>query len=59
METKKIIDYKLVKVFISSASNQVFFENEVLELIKKGYIPQGGVANYDGDCFQALIKYEE
>ena len=59
MEAKKIIDYKVVTGYISSDSNKVFFENKVLDLIKLGYIPIGGVANYKGDCFQALIKYED
>lgn len=40
MEAKKIIDYKLVRMGFSYENTQVMFEKEVLELIKKGYIPQ-------------------
>ena len=43
----------------SYENTQEMFEKEVLELIKKGYIPQGGVAFKENDWFQALIKYEE
>lgn len=50
---KTIIDYKIVGGY-----GQDHTQKDVLEYIKDGYIPIGGVTTYDGKTFyQAMIKY--
>jgi hypothetical protein len=60
MENKKIIDYKIVRHYVANVTpRQELFEKAVLDLIKQGYIPIGGVAFSDHDWLQAMVKYED
>ena len=60
MEEKKIIDY----VIIDFNGNSSLLRTEVLEYIKKGYVPLGGATtvyrsgghNY---YIQTMVKYEK
>ena len=57
MESKKIVDY--IILYSSDTSNLRLL---VLEKIKEGYVPQGGVSYGGGDYFtkyvQAMAKFE-
>jgi hypothetical protein len=59
METKKIIDYKVVKCYYQSEQDFEEFEKEVLKQIKNGYFPIGGATTYKSQLLQAMVKYEE
>lgn len=59
MESKKIIDY----VVIDYNATSTILRNEVLEYIKKGYVPLGGATSvYRGNgvnyYIQTMVKYE-
>lgn len=50
------MDYKIIQ-----SDNPESLQLDVNNLIKDGYIPQGGicVSEKDGYCWQAMIKCEE
>jgi hypothetical protein len=57
MENKKIEDY-----IILTSNSRLDLKNDVLEKIKEGYVPCGGVSitdNYGITYAQAMIKYQE
>lgn len=59
MEEKKIMDYVVIDYNNTSSS----LRNEVLEYIKKGYVPLGGATSvYRGNgvnyYIQIMVKYE-
>ncbi len=53
---KQLMDYKIIQ-----SDNPESLQLDVNNLIKDGYIPQGGicVSEKDGYCWQAMIKCEE
>ncbi len=48
---RKNVQYQIVKTMTWKG-----LVEDVNKLIQKGWIPQGGISEYNGKCFQAMIK---
>lgn len=59
---REILDYTIVYVihgYGELSKSIAYFENEIKNKIKNGYVPCGGISSHDKHFYQAMIKYEE